>query len=132
VEALNITSEEYKQIQNGDVHESKHCKQAREESVKTQMNHKKCCNKTAKLLVNGDKVSVLLPTASDKLLFQWKGPAVVTERRGPVNYRVKFESGEEKTFHMLKKYNEREDSVEASTNMALENNGQFTNRRVKQ
>jgi len=30
-----------------------------------------------------------------------------------VNYRVKFESGEEKTFHikMLKKYNKREDSV---------------------
>jgi len=63
--------------------------------------------------VNGDKVSVLLPTASDKLLFQWKGPAVITERRGLVNYRVKFESGEEKTFHinMLKKYNEREDLV---------------------
>ena len=46
-----------------------------------------------------------------------------------MNYRVKFESGEEKTFHinMLKKYNERGDSVEASTNMAVENNRQFTN-----
>jgi len=67
-------------------------------------------DKKAKLrvLVNGDKVSVLSPSASDKLLFRWKGPAVVTESRGLVKYRVKFESGEEKTFHinMLKKYNE--------------------------
>ena len=35
VEALNITSEESRQIQNGDVHEIKHCKKAREEPVKT-------------------------------------------------------------------------------------------------
>jgi len=74
-------------------------------------------------------MSVLLPTASDKLLFQWKGPAVITERRGLVNYRVSFESGEEKTFHinMLKKYNEREDSAEAPANMPVVNSGQFTN-----
>ena len=46
---------------------------------------------------------------------------MVTERRGLVNYRVRFESGEEKTFHinMLKKYNEREDSVEAPANMPV-------------
>jgi len=82
VEALNVTSEESRQIQNGDVHVNKHCKKAREESVKTQMNHKMCCDKTAKqrVLVNGDKVSVLSPTALGKLLFRWKGPAVVTER----------------------------------------------------
>jgi len=131
VEALNITCEESKQIHNEDVHENKHCKKAREERVKTQMNHKKCCDKTAKQrgLVNVDKVSVLLQTASDKLLFQWKGPAVITERRGLVNYRVKFESGEEKTFpiNMLKMYNEREDSAGASVNTAVVNNGQFTN-----
>ena len=78
VEALNVTSEKSIQIQNGDVHEIKHCKKAREEPVKTQMDHKKCCDKIAKVrvLVNGEKVSVLLPTESDKLLFQWKGPAV--------------------------------------------------------
>jgi len=53
--------------------------------------------------------------------FKWKGPALITERRGLVNYRVRFESGEEKTFHinMLKKYNEREDSVEAPANMPV-------------
>ena len=94
------------------------------------MNHKKYLNKTAKVrvLMNGDKVSVLLPTASDKLIFQWKGPAVITQRRGLVNYRVRFESGEEKTFHinMLKKYNEREDSAEAPANMPVVNSGQFT------
>ena len=42
---------------------------------------------------------------------------------------MKFESGEEKTFHinMLKKYNEREDSDEAPANMPVVNNGQITN-----
>jgi len=35
VEALNVISEESRQIQNGDVHEIKHCKKAREEPVKT-------------------------------------------------------------------------------------------------
>jgi len=41
---------------------------------------------------------------------------------------VRFESGEEKTFHinMLKKYNEREDSDEAPANMPVVNSGQFT------
>jgi len=116
-----------KHIQNGDVHEIKHCKKAREEPVKTQTSHKKCCDKTAKqrVLVNGDKVSVLSPTALDKLLFQWKGPAVITEGRGLAKYRVKFESGEEKTFliNMLKKYNEREDSDEAPANMPVVNSG---------
>jgi len=75
------------------------------------------------------RVLVLLATASNKLLFQWKGPAMITERRGLVNYRVRFESGEEKTFHinMLKKYNQREDSDEAPANMPVVNSGQFTN-----
>jgi len=59
----------------------------------------------------GDKVLVLLPTASNKLIFQWKGTAEVIERRGIVNYRVRFSTGQEKTFHinMLKRYFERED-----------------------
>ena len=47
------------------------------------------------------RVLVLLATASNKLLFQWKGPAMITERRGLVNYRMRFESGEEKTFHIV-------------------------------
>ena len=89
------------------------CKLAQDELIKAQGKNKKYFDKKAKLRVleKGDKVLVLLPTASNKLLFQWKGPAEVTERRGLVNYRVKFESGEEKTFHinMLKRYNERED-----------------------
>ena len=71
---------------------------AQEELAKTQMKNKKYFDKKARLrvFVNGDKVLVLLPTASNKLLFQFKGPAVITERRGLVNYRVKFQSGEEK------------------------------------
>ena len=104
---------------------------AQEELVKTQMKNKKYFDKKARLrvLMNVDRVLVLLPTASNKLLFQWKGPAVITERRGLVNYRVRFESGEENTFHinMLKKYNERKDSAEAPANMPVVNSGQFTN-----
>jgi len=90
------------------------CKLAQDELIKEQGKNKKYFDKKAKLRVleKSDKVLVLLPTVSNKLLFQWKGPAEVTERRGLVNYRVKFESGEEKTFHinMLKKYNDREAS----------------------
>ena len=89
------------------------CKLVQEELIKAQEKNKKYFNKKAKLreLERGQKVLVLLPTASNKLLFQWKGPAEVTERRGLVNYRVKFESGEEKTFHinMLKEYHERDE-----------------------
>ena len=49
---------------------------------------------------------------------------MITERRGLVNYRVKFESGEEKTFYinMLKKYNERENSAGAPESTTVVNN----------
>jgi len=48
------------------------CKMAQEELVKTQMKNKKYFDKKARLrvLMTGDKVLVLLPTASNKLLFQ--------------------------------------------------------------
>ena len=106
------------------------CKLAQDELIKTQGKNKKYFNKKAKLRVleKGEKVLVLLPTASNKLLFQWKGPAEVTERRGLVNYRVKFESGEEKTFHinMLKRYNEREDPSRRPEGAAVERDGEIS------
>ena len=94
------------------------CRLAYDEIMKVglQGKNKKYFDKKAKLRVleKDEKVLLLLPTASNKLLFQRKGPAEVTERRGLMNYRAKFESGEKKTFHinMLKKYKIREGSCD--------------------
>ena len=57
----------------------------------------------------GDKVLVLLPTDQNKLLLQWKGPYLVTERKYDNDYVINME-GIKKTFHinMLKLYHERE------------------------
>ena len=57
----------------------------------------------------GDKVLVLLPTDSNKLLMQWKGPFPITEKLGTVDYRIDMH-GVQKTFHadLLKLYVSRE------------------------
>ena len=56
----------------------------------------------------GNKVLLLLPTKSNKLLLQWKGPYEVVERVGDVDYRIKIGS-KVKMYHanMLKRYFER-------------------------
>lgn len=56
----------------------------------------------------GDKVLVMLPTSLNKLLMMWKGPFVITEKVGSVDYRIDM-NGKIKTFHanMLKPYIER-------------------------
>ena len=66
-------------------------------------------------LKTGDKVLILLPTDSHKLLMQWKGPFVVIERVGTTDYRLQLPSGP-KIFHinMLKQYFEREDAHEGN------------------
>jgi len=53
----------------------------------------------------GDKVLILLPTDSHKLLMQWKGPFVILDKVGIADYKVQLESGS-KVFHinMLKQY----------------------------
>ena len=57
----------------------------------------------------GQKVSVLLPTASNKLFANWKGPFMVTKQVSPVNYEVQLNKKVKKPFHinMLKERNER-------------------------
>ena len=57
----------------------------------------------------GDKVLVLLPTSTNRMLMQWKGPYVIIEKQGPLDYRIDTE-GKPKTFHinMLRLYTERE------------------------
>ena len=56
----------------------------------------------------GDKVLLLLPTKSNKLLLQWKGPYEVVELVNRMDYRVDVD-GVVGTYHanMLKQYVER-------------------------
>lgn len=69
-------------------------------------------NKHAKLreLVPGDQVFVISWKPQNKLEFIWKGPAVVIKRKGVVSYKIRFDSGRERIYHinMLKKYISRE------------------------
>lgn len=56
-------------------------------------------------MIVGDKVLVLLPKDSNKLLMQWKGPFSVTKKINKVDYQNDMK-GKLKTYHvyMLKKY----------------------------
>ncbi len=60
----------------------------------------------------GDKVLVLLPTSSSKLLTKWQGPFEVTRRVGDLNYEVirTDRSGARQIYHLnlLKKWSEVE------------------------
>ena len=59
----------------------------------------------------GDKVLILLPTDSNKLLMQWKGPYVINEKLNKVDYQIDV-NGKLKTFHanLLKQYVERQEN----------------------
>ena len=78
-----------------------------EDSLKLEKRYKKHYDKKAKprRLEVGDQVLILLPTESNKLLMQWRGPYFVESRVGAKDYRVKMGS-KTKTYHvdMLKKY----------------------------
>ena len=95
------------------------CKLAQDEIAKTHFKNKRYFDKHAKLreLKPGGKVLVLSPKPSNKLEFIWKGPATVIERRGVVNYRIRFDSGKERLYHvnMLKPFIDRTSSDEIST-----------------
>ncbi|XP_048039104.1 uncharacterized protein LOC125263947 [Megalobrama amblycephala] len=60
----------------------------------------------------GDKVLVLLPTSSSKLLAKWQGPFVVTRQLGELDYEVvrSDRRGARQIYHLnlLKKWNEAE------------------------
>ncbi|GFR66735.1 zinc finger protein [Elysia marginata] len=60
----------------------------------------------------GEKVLVLLPTDSNKLLMQWKGPFEVVATVGVNDYRINV-SGKVKTFHanLLKGYIARDQDI---------------------
>ena len=86
-------------------------KLAQEELEKSQKRYKRHYDRKAKprRLEVGDRVLILLPTDSNKLLMQWRGPYTVESRVGANDYRVKVGS-KTKTYHvnMLKKYISRE------------------------
>ena len=86
-------------------------KLAQEELEKSQKRYKRHYDRKAKprQLEVGDRVLILLPTDSNKLLMQWRGPYTVESRVGANDYRVKMGS-KTKTYHvnMLKKYISRE------------------------
>ena len=88
------------------------CELARENLVKSSARYKVAYNKKARdrQLKSGDKVLILLPSSTNRMLMQWKGPYVITEKVGPLDYRVDTK-GKLKTFHinMLRHYVERED-----------------------
>ena len=67
------------------------CELVRDSLEKSQKSMKKHFDKKAKVrrLEVNDKVLVMLPTDSLKLLMQWKGPFVVEEVIGNCDYRVK-------------------------------------------
>ena len=86
-------------------------KLAQEELEKSQKRYKRHYDRKAKprQLEVGDRVLILLPTDSNKLLMQWRGPYTVESGVGANDYRVKMGS-KTKTYHvnMLKKYISRE------------------------
>ena len=64
----------------------------------------------------GDKVLVLLPTDSNKLLLSWKGPFEITEVLNDFDYRVELAAGKTKVFHanLLKLYEVRDEVMAVS------------------
>ena len=85
-------------------------KMARDNLEAASIRYKKYYNKKAKDrdMKVGEKVLVLLPTSSNKLLMQWKGPYEIVATLGKVDYKIDMQ-GKVKTFHanMLKRYIDR-------------------------
>lgn len=88
------------------------CKIAHEQLEKAQKKQRHYYNRKTKVrqMKVGDKVLILLPTKSNKLLMQWKGPYDIVEKLGDMDYKVNVD-GKLKTLHanLLKKYVERDD-----------------------
>lgn len=74
---------------------------AREELQKAQARHKAYYDRKSRRreFAVGDKVLVLLPTDSNKLLMKWKGPYTIEETVSDTDCRVKV-NGRIKTYHV--------------------------------
>ena len=86
------------------------CKLAHKYLKKVQIKQKAYYDRRARLrkFDVGDKVLLLLPTDSNKLLLQWKGPYEVVEVVNRMDYKIDV-NGVVSTYHakMLKQYVER-------------------------
>ena len=84
------------------------CELARDNLRDAQGRYKVHFNRKAKArsLEVGDKALILLPTDSNKLLMQWKGPYRVIEKVGLNDYRVEIGDNKKLLLHinMMKKY----------------------------
>ena len=87
------------------------CELARMELQKAQKRQRRYYNRRAenRIFQVGDKVLVLLPTNTNKLLMQWRGPFEIVEHVRENDYKIKLPN-RTKMFHanMLKKYWERD------------------------
>ena len=85
----------------------KTCRLAREQLKKSKERYRIQYNKKARSRVfkEGDEVLLLLPTDTNKLLMQWKGPFLVENKLSTMNYCIDM-GGRKQTFHanLLKKY----------------------------
>lgn len=97
------------------------CKIAQEELSKASNRFKKFYNRKARdrRLVPGERALLLLPTAHNKLLMQWRGPFKVLEKVNKHDYRIDV-NGKPRLFHinMLKPYTERESTVKPDVTAA--------------
>lgn len=89
------------------------CKIARQHLEKARRHQRKYYNRktSERKMKEGDKVLVLLPKKSNKLLMQWRGPYNVVQKIGPIDYKINI-AGKLKTLHanLLKKYIPRDET----------------------
>jgi transposase InsO family protein len=87
------------------------CKIAQQQIEKTQIKNEMYYNKKARYrrLEIGERVLILLPLKTNKLMLKWLGPYTVKDKIGEYDYRVEVDNGKIKTYHinMMKRYNER-------------------------
>ena len=79
---------------------------------------RKACTRTFQ---PGQKVSILLPTVSNKLFAEWKGPFEIVEKFSPVDYLVQVGKKQKKVFHvnMLKEWVTRADEEKPDQKQAI-------------
>jgi hypothetical protein len=103
------------------------CELAHQELQKSSMKQKLHYDKRTKprSLKVGEQVLLLLPTKSNKLLLQWRGPYVVTQKVNQVDYMVQIR-GKNKMFHinMLKAYVERPSNQKVASVVCVSDSGE--------
>lgn len=111
------------------------CEFAQNELSKVRDRNFRYFNRNAKLrkFKPDDKVWVLNTKTQGKFDFNWVGPATVLERRGQVCYKIKFDNGHERLYHinMLKPFISREkmeieDRTKNSSNNETDDNDSET------